>query len=77
MINANNEPVAVGLKKSFGRLISHCRRHPNLKLVHLAIKGNPYFFYSDKFIIHNLGISQPVFRFVSLTNLISIRIFRT
>ena len=42
MINANNEPEAVGLKKSFGRLISHCRRHPNLKLVHLAIKGNPY-----------------------------------
>ena len=42
MINANNEPEAVGLKKLFGRLISHCRRHPNLKLVHLAIKGNPY-----------------------------------
>ena len=42
MINANNEPEAVGLKKSFGRLISHCRMHPNLKLVHLAIKGNPY-----------------------------------
>ena len=42
MINANNEPEAVGLKISFGRLISHCRRHPNLKLVHLAIKGNPY-----------------------------------
>ena len=42
MINANDEPEAVGLKKSFGRLISHCRRHPNLKLVHLAIKGNPY-----------------------------------
>ena len=40
MINANNEPEAVGLKKLFGRLISHCRRHPNLKLVHLAIKGN-------------------------------------
>ena len=42
MINTNNEPEAVGLKKSFGRLIIHCRRHPNLKLVHLAIKGNPY-----------------------------------
>ena len=42
MINANNEPEAVGLKKSFGRLISHCRMHPYLKLVHLAIKGNPY-----------------------------------
>ena len=42
MINANNEPEAVGLNKSFGRLISHCRRHPNLKLVHLAMKGSPY-----------------------------------
>ena len=42
MINANNEPEAVGLKKSFGRLISHCRKHPNLKLVHLTIKGSPY-----------------------------------
>ena len=42
MINANNEPEAVGLKKLFGRLISHCRKHPNLKLVHLAIKGSPY-----------------------------------
>ena len=36
------EPEAVGLKKLCGRLISHCRRHPNLNLVHLAIKGNPY-----------------------------------
>ena len=42
MINANDEPEEVGLKISFGRLISHCRRHPNLKLVHLTIKGNPY-----------------------------------
>ena len=42
MINANNEPEAIGLKNSFGRLISHCRKHPNLKLVHLAIKGTPY-----------------------------------
>ena len=36
MINANNEPEAVGLKKLFGKLISHCRKHPNLKLAHLA-----------------------------------------
>ena len=42
MINANDEPEAVGLKKLFGRLISHWRRHPNLQLVHLAIKGSPY-----------------------------------
>ena len=26
MINANNEPETVGLLKSFGRLISHCRK---------------------------------------------------
>ena len=42
MFNANNEPETVGLKKSFGRLISHCRKHPNLRLVHLTIKGSPY-----------------------------------
>ena len=42
MINANNEPEAVRLKKLFCRLISHCRKHPNLKLVHLTIKGSPY-----------------------------------
>ena len=33
MINANNEPESVGLKPSFGRLISHSRKHPNLRLV--------------------------------------------
>ena len=38
MINANDEPEAVGLKKSFGSLISHCRKHPNLNLVHLITK---------------------------------------
>ena len=42
MINANDEPEAVGLKKLFGRLISHCRKHPYLKLVHLTLKGSPY-----------------------------------
>ena len=31
VINANNEPESVGLKPSFGRLISHCRKHPNLR----------------------------------------------
>ena len=42
MINANNEPESVGLKPSFGRLISHCRKHPNLRLIQLTIEGNPY-----------------------------------
>ena len=42
MINANNIPERVGLKTSFGRLISHCRKHPNLRLVHLTIRGTPY-----------------------------------
>ena len=48
MINANNEPKAAGLKTLFRRLISHCRKHPNLKLVHLAIKGNPYVLLESK-----------------------------
>ena len=34
MINANNEPESVGLKPSFGRLISHCGKHPNLRLIY-------------------------------------------
>ena len=38
MINANNERDKVGLKKLFGRQISHCRKHPNLRLVNLTIK---------------------------------------
>ena len=42
MINANNEPESVGLKPSFGRLISRCRKHPNLRLIQLTIEGNPY-----------------------------------
>lgn len=42
MINANNEPESVGLKPSFGRLISHCRRHPNLRLVQRTMVGEPY-----------------------------------
>ena len=42
MINANNEPESVVLKPSFGRLISHCRKHPNLRLIQLTIEGNPY-----------------------------------
>ena len=33
---------ATVLKPSFGRLISHCRKHPNLRLVQPAIEGNPY-----------------------------------
>ena len=51
MINANNEPQSVGLKPSFGRLISHCRKHPNLRLVQLAIGGNPYVLLQT---IHNI-----------------------
>ena len=42
MINANNEPKKVGLKPSFGRLISHCRKHPNLRLIQQTIEGNLY-----------------------------------
>ena len=39
MINANNEPENVGLKPSVGRLIGHCRQHPNLRLTN---QGSPY-----------------------------------
>ena len=34
--------ATVLIKPYFGRLISHCRKHPNLRLVQLAIEGNPY-----------------------------------
>jgi hypothetical protein len=41
MINANNDPESVGLKKSFGRLISHSSKHPNLRVVKHVVEGKP------------------------------------
>ena len=42
MVNANNEPEEVGLLKSFGRLVNHCRKHPNLRPEIRVLGGRPH-----------------------------------
>ena len=59
LMNTNFEPEEAGLRKSFGRLISHCRKHSNLKLVHLTVKAlGKYYQEKDSCMIMGTGLQS-------------------